>query len=90
MNNRTDIIDLRTALAALEQMPGELVQTDVPVEPLAELAGVYRYVGAGGTVKRPTRTNGPAMIFNQVKGHPDARVLIGLLSSRKRVGALLG
>lgn len=90
MNNRTDITDLRSALEVLQQTPGELVQTDVPVEPLAELAGVYRYVGAGGTVKRPTKVNGPAMIFNQVKGHPDARVLIGLLSSRKRVGALLG
>ena len=55
---------------------------------MAELAGVYRYVGAGGTVKRPTK-EGPAMIFNRIKGHPDARVAIGLLASRKRVAALL-
>ncbi len=90
MNNRTDIKDLRQALKVLEQMPGELVQTDVAVEPLAELAGVYRHVGAGGTVMRPTRSGGPAMIFNNVNGHPGARVLIGLLASRKRVGYLLG
>ena len=38
---------------------------------------------------RPTK-EGPAMIFNRVKGHPDARVAIGVLASRKRVAALLG
>lgn len=38
---------------------------------------------------RPTRI-GPAMIFNNVKGHEDARVVIGLLASRERVGLLLG
>lgn len=80
--------DLRSALDLLASMPGQLIQTDVPVEPLAELAGVYRYVGAGGTVKRPTK-EGPAMIFNNVKGHPGARVAIGVLASRKRVAALL-
>ena len=78
------VTDLRSALALLDTMPGELVQTDVPVDPMAELAGVYRYVGAGGTVKRPTR-EGPAMIFNQVYGHPGARVAIGVLASLKRV-----
>ena len=80
--------DLRSALALLEQMPDQLIETDVEVDPMAELAGVYRYVGAGGTVKRPTK-EGPAMIFNHVKGHPDAKVAIGLLASRKRVAALL-
>ena len=30
------------------------------------------------------------MIFNNVKGHPDAKVAIGLLADRKRVGMLLG
>jgi 4-hydroxy-3-polyprenylbenzoate decarboxylase len=29
-------------------MPGQLIETDVPVNPEAELSGVYRYVGAGG------------------------------------------
>ena len=60
------------------------------VDPEAELSGVYRHVGAGGTVMRPTKIDGPAMIFNNIKGHPDARVLIGLLASRQRVAALLG
>lgn len=80
--------DLRSALALLESLPGQLVQTDVEVDPMAELSGVYRHVGAGGTVQRPTR-EGPAMVFNNVKVHPDARVAIGLLASRTRVGHLL-
>lgn len=81
--------DLRSALKLLKEMPGQLTETDVEVDPMAELAGVYRYVGAGGTVQRPTK-EGPAMIFHNVKGHPGASVAIGLLASRKRVGALLG
>lgn len=80
--------DLRSALQLLAGTPGQLLETDVEVEPMAELSGVYRYVGAGGTVKRPTK-EGPAMIFNNIKGHPDARVAIGVLASRKRVAQLL-
>lgn len=83
-----EVIDLRSALELLESIPGQMVHTDVEVDPSAELAGVYRYVGAGGTVARPTKT-GPAMTFENVKGHPGAKVVIGLLASRKSVGYLL-
>lgn len=68
--------DLRSALELLRRMPDQLIETDVEVEPKAELAGVYRHIGAGGTCMRPTK-EGPAMIFNNVKGHPGARVAIG-------------
>ena len=81
--------DLRSALAFLQEHPGQLLQTSVEVDPHAELAGVYRHVGAGGTVMRPTRL-GPAMVFNTIKGHPGARVAIGLLADRRRVALLLG
>lgn len=84
-----EVNDLRSALELLESIPGQLVETDVEVDPNAELSGVYRHVGAGGTVERPTK-EGPAMVFNNVKGHEGARVAIGVLSSRKRVGYLLG
>ena len=80
--------DLRSAIDYLKTFPDEIIETNEEVDPEAELAGVYRHVGAWGTVKRPTRL-GPAMLFNRVKGHPEARVLIGLLSSRRRVGRLL-
>lgn len=80
--------DLRSALQLLESLPGQLIHTDVEVDPMAELAGVYRYVGAGGTVMRPTK-EGPAMLFHNVKGYPESKVVIGVLASRKRVAALL-
>ena len=88
MKECNQVYDLRSALERLRSIPGQLVETDVQVDPAAELAGVYRHVGAGGTVMRPTRS-GPAMLFNQIKGHPGARVAIGLLADRRRVAALL-
>ena len=90
MNNRTDIRDLRTALEVLRNHEGQLIETDVPVNPMAELAGVYRYVGAGGTVQRPTNNDGPAMVFHNIEGFDDASVAIGVVGSRKRVAMLLG
>lgn len=84
----TPIHDLRSALDFLKEIPGQLVETDVEVDPEAELCGVYRHVGAGGTVQRPTK-EGPAMIFNSIKGHPGARVAIGLLANRERVAKML-
>ena len=33
--------DLRSALERLKNMPGQLAETDVAVDPMAELAGVY-------------------------------------------------
>lgn len=64
--------DLRSALKRLKQMEGQYIETDVEVDPMAELAGVYRYVGAGGTVKRPTK-EGPAMVFNRNCKHNNER-----------------
>lgn len=93
MSNRTShptaVHDLRSAIELLKQYDGEYVETDVPVDPEAELSGVYRHVGAGGTVMRPTQT-GPALMFNDVKGYPGVRVLIGLLASRQRVARMFG
>lgn len=82
------VYDLRSALELLQSIPGQIVETNVEVDPMGELCGVYRHVGAGGTVMRPTK-EGPAMIFNNVLGHANAKVAIGLLASRKRVGYLL-
>jgi 4-hydroxy-3-polyprenylbenzoate decarboxylase len=89
MKDTPQVFDLRSALAVLETASGELIYTNEPVDPQAELSGAYRYIGAGGTVKRPTRL-GPAMIFNNVNGYENVQVLIGLLASRKRVALMLG
>lgn len=80
--------DLRKVLAELKNEPGQYHETNKEIDPNADLAGVYRYIGAGGTVKRPTQ-EGPAMMFNNVKGFPGSRVLIGAIASRKRVGMIL-
>ena len=86
----SEIFDLRSALDFLRTQNGQLIETDIEADPDAEISGIYRYVGAGGTVKRPTREDGPAMLFNNVKGFPGGKVIIGMLASRKRVGMLLG
>lgn len=83
------INDLRSAIALLQRHEGQYLETDYPVDPNAELAGVYRHIGAGGTVKRPTRT-GPAMMFNSIKGYPHSRILVGMHASRERAALLLG
>ncbi len=80
--------DLRSALDCLRDKD-MLLETSVPVDPEAELSGVYRYVGAGGTVQRPTNSRGPAMLFRNVSGFPDVQVAIGVVGTRERVAALL-
>ena len=83
-----DITDLRTALDFLAQIPGQLVSTKVEVDPYLELAGVYRRVGSGTPTAPPTQI-GPAMLFENVKGH-DMSVVAGVLASRERTALLLG
>ncbi|NLO85082.1 MAG: UbiD family decarboxylase [Clostridiales bacterium] len=80
--------DLRSALNLLRENK-MLLETTVAVDPEAELSGVYRYIGAGGTVQRPTNINGPAMLFENVNGFSDVKVAIGVVGSRSRVAALL-
>ena len=80
--------DLRSALELLRKMPGQLLETYKEAEPRAQISGIYRHVGAGGTVMRPTK-EGPAMLFHNIAGHKDAKVAIGVLASRQRVAALL-
>ena len=65
--NNIQVNDLYSAVELLKRMDHQLIETDIEVDSNAELAGVYRYVGAGGTVRRPTKINGPAMLFNNIK-----------------------
>jgi 4-hydroxy-3-polyprenylbenzoate decarboxylase len=84
---RTPVIDLRSALKLLENTPGQLLRSDCPVDPNGELAGVYRHVGAGGTVERSKI--GPAMLFQNIKNYPGHRVIVGVMASRERTALLL-
>jgi 4-hydroxy-3-polyprenylbenzoate decarboxylase len=82
-----EITDLRSALAFLQTRPGHLLTTDEQVDPNAELAGVYKLIGAGTPVAPPTNV-GPAMLFERVKGYA-MRVVTGVLASRERTALLL-
>lgn len=82
-----EINDLRSALAFLKTIPGQLLSTTHPVDAHGEIAGIYRYIGAGTPVIPPTQI-GPAMMFENIKGY-DARVLVGALASRERTALLL-
>lgn len=83
----TEIVDLRSALEFLAGIKGQLVSTDEPVDAVAELAGVYRHIGAGTPVAPPTRI-GPAMLFRSVKGYT-MPVVTGILASRERTALLM-
>ncbi len=83
----SQIVDLRSALSFLASIPGQLVSTSEPVDPVAELAGVYKIVGAGTPLAPPTRI-GPAMLFENVKGY-GMPVVVGVLASRERTALLM-
>jgi UbiD family decarboxylase len=87
LKTAADIVDLRSALDFLAGIPGQLISTKEPVDAAAELAGVYKLVGAGTPVAPPTRV-GPAMLFENVKGHT-IPVVVGVLASRLRTALLL-
>ena len=80
--------DLRSVMELLKEHPGQFAHLDSPVDSDTEITGLYRYIGAGGTVMRPTK-KGPALLCTNIKGFPDTSILIGLLASRERVGLLL-
>ncbi len=88
MASSAEVYDLRSALALLAKHPGQLLSTNVEVDPDGELAGVYRHIGAGTPVEPPTRV-GPAMLFKNVKNH-DLSVITGVMASRERTALLLG
>jgi 4-hydroxy-3-polyprenylbenzoate decarboxylase len=86
---RNDIFDLRSALNVLQEIPGEYREIRQCADLDAELVGYYQRHGARGTSRRPTKL-GPMMLFTNVKDHPGARVAIGVMGTRERVGHLLG
>jgi len=86
---KQEIYDLRSALEVLKGIPGQYIETDRPVTLDGELTGIFKKLGARGTVRRPTRL-GPMMMFNNIEGHPGARIAIGVVGTRERVAYLLG
>lgn len=83
-----EVNDLRSAIELLKGIPGQYLEVDRPVGTDAEVAGMYVKIGARGTVKRPTKV-GPMMLCNNVKDFPGARIAIGVLADRNRIGYML-
>ena len=72
--------DLRSYLAHLEDH-GQLLRVNEPMDPKFEIA-------AG--VRKTSDIGGPALLFENIKGHPGWRVLGGLFATRKLVAMGLG
>jgi len=89
MTETSPVFDLRSAFDLLAKSPGHVATMGVEVDPKLEVAGIYRYVGAGTPAPPPARL-GPAMIFENVRGYPGMRIAAGVLASRERTALLLG
>jgi gallate decarboxylase subunit C len=75
---KKDIRSLRDALAWLDTQ-GDVLTTDVPVDPDLELTGIQKHLDGG-----------PVLLFNQVKGHADARAITNLLADLNVIDKLFG
>lgn len=73
-------VDLREFLSALESS-GELVRVRAEVDPDQEIAAICRRAGRSG--------GGPALLFEQVRGH-DMPVVANVWGTRRRYAFMLG
>ena len=74
---KKDISSLRSTLEYLEAA-GELVTTDVEVDPHLEVAAIQKHFDGGA-----------ALLFNKVKGYPNARICNNIFASAERIARLL-
>src|SRR3989475_8798398 len=75
---KKDITSLRNALVWLESQ-GDVLTTDVPVDPDLEITGIQKHLDGG-----------PVLMFNTVKGKPHARVITNLFSDMNVVDKMFG
>ena len=86
--------DLRAWIAALERA-GELKTIRTEVDPILEIAEitdrVSKNVGAGVAPVRPSgmQSGGPALLFQNIKGHPGSQLLINQFGSARRMNLAL-
>src|SRR5207249_10881326 len=74
---KKDISSLRSTLEYLEAA-GELVTTDVEVDPHLEVAAIQTHFDGDA-----------ALLFNKVKGYPNARICNNIFASADRIAKLL-
>lgn len=77
--------DLRDWLAALERA-GELKKVRTEVDPILEITEITDRVSKGKSGHGP---GGPALLFQNVKGHPGGQVLINQFGSARRMNLAL-
>src|SRR5262245_50672217 len=73
-----DITSLRSALEWLDAQ-GDLLKTDVEVDPDLEITGVQKHLDGG-----------PVVLFNKVKGKPHVRAITNLLADINVVDKIFG
>ena len=95
--------DLRQWIAALDRA-GELKRIQTEVDPILEIAEITDRVSKGtthvataasavppsGARRSPAKPGGPALLFQNIKGHPGAQVLINQFGSEARMKLALG
>src|SRR5262249_3797801 len=73
---KKDISSLRSTLEYLDAA-GELVATDVEVDPHLEVAAIQKHFDGGA-----------ALLFNKVRGYPNARICNNIFASADRIARL--
>ena len=76
--NKKDISDIRDTIEFLKQ-EGELLTIKEPVDPIYETAGI-----------QVALDNGPAFLFENIKGYPEARSIGNVFSRMGRIAKLFG
>src|SRR5437667_12794564 len=77
-DTKKDVTSLRAALEWLDSQ-GDVMTTDVEVDPDLEITGVQKHLDGG-----------PVVLFNQVKGKPHVRAITNLLADMNVVDKLFG
>src|SRR6266704_2716537 len=75
---KKDITSLRSALEWLDSQ-GDVLTTNVEVDPDLEITGVQKHLDGG-----------PVVLFNKVKGKPHVRAITNLLADMNVVDKLFG
>jgi 4-hydroxy-3-polyprenylbenzoate decarboxylase len=87
--------DLRDWIAALDRA-GELTRIQTEVDPILEISEITDRVSKmpgttqpAGEGARATQPGGPALLFQNIKGHPGSQVLINQFGSTRRMNLAL-
>jgi 4-hydroxy-3-polyprenylbenzoate decarboxylase len=80
--------DLRDWIAALDRA-GELKRVRAEVDPILEITEITDRASKMGYGGRPGKVGGPALLFENVKGHRGSKVLINQFGSPRRMNMAL-